>query len=249
MKRVGCLFRELTSFSSLRRAAGQAARGKRYQDRVASFLVDVEKEVEMLQQELRQRRYQPGPYRSFEVHDPKRRAINAPVFRDRVLHHAVCGALEPVLERVAIADSFACRRGKGAHLAVARVQEFARHHPYFLKLDVARFYDSVDHDVLRRALRRLVKDADLLWLLDTIIDHSPEGLPTGKGMAIGNLTSQHFANLYLSRLDHYVKENLGVRAYARYMDDVILFGPTKDVLWQWQRQVESFMADELLLSL
>ena len=249
MKRVGCLFRALTSFSSLRRAARQAARGKRHQDSVAGFLVDVEKEIESLQQDLRQRRYQPGPYNSFEVNDPKRRAINAPAFRDRVLHHAVCGALEPVLERVAIADSFACRRGKGSHLAVARVQEFARHHRYFLKLDIARFYDSVDHQVLRRALRRLIKDADLLWLLDTIIDHSPEGLPVGKGMAIGNLTSQHFANLYLSRLDHFVKEELGVQAYARYMDDLVFFASTKDVLWQWQKQVEAFTAAELLLRL
>jgi hypothetical protein len=167
----------------------------------------------------------------------------------RVLHHAVCAALEPVLERVAIAHSFACRRGKGAHLAVARAQVYAQRYPYFLKLDVARFYDSVDHHVLRCALRRLVKDKDMVWLLDILVAHSPDGLPAGKGMAIGNLTSQHFANLYLGRLDRFVKENLRVKAYVRYMDDALLFGATKDELWQWYRRVEQFAATQLLLRL
>ena len=215
---------------------------------VADFLFNQEAELFRLQRELRGLSYRPGPYRTFVIHDPKHRTINAPPFRDRVVHHALCAAVEPVFERVAILDSYACRQGKGSHAAVDRAQRFARRRRFFLKLDVRRFYDSVDHEVLRAQVRRLIKDPDLLWLLDRIIAHGPPGALPGKGMAIGNLTSQHLSNLYLSPLDHFIKERLRVREYIRYMDDLLLFGDTKPDLWRWCDDIEEFTCEHLRLA-
>jgi RNA-directed DNA polymerase len=249
MKRVGHLFERVVDFHALREAAGRASAGRRNKPAVAAFCFSEERELLRLQVELRSHGYRPGPFTTFVVHDPKQRTISAPPVRDRVVHHAVCAAVEPVFERVAIHDSYACRRGKGAHLAVDRAQQLARRNEWFLKMDVARFYDSVDHGVLKALVRRLVKDPDLLWLLDTIIDHRPPGAPEGKGLPIGNLTSQHLANLYLSGLDHFVEERLGVRAYLRYMDDLLLLARSRDELWRSRDEVERFVDERLKLRL
>jgi RNA-directed DNA polymerase len=249
MRRVGHLFERIADFHALREAARRAAAGRRHKPDVAAFLFDEERELLLLQRELRGRTYRPGRFATFVVRDPKRRTISAPPVRDRVVHHALCAAVEPVFERVAIHDSYACRRGKGAHAAVARAQGFARRHGWFLKMDVERFYDSVDHAVLRSRVRRLIKDPDVLWLLDTIIAHGPPGAPDGKGLPIGNLTSQHLANLYLAGLDHFVEERLRVEAYVRYMDDLLLLGGSKEELWRWHAAVERFAAEQLRLRL
>jgi retron-type reverse transcriptase len=249
MKRVGHLFEQVVDFHGLRAAAQSASAGRRHLPAVAIFLFDQEAELFRLQRELRDRTYQPGPYRTFVIHDPKQRTINAPPFRDRVVHHALCTAVGPVFERVAIFDSYACRKGKGSHAAVDRAQSFARRRGLFLKLDIRRFYDSVDHEVLRTQVRRLIKDPDLLWLLDTIIAHGPPDAPPGKSMAIGNLTSQHLSNLYLSPLDHVIKERLQAKEYVRYMDDLLLFGDEKTALWRWHEAIEGYARDLLRLGL
>lgn len=249
MKRVGFLFDRIVDFQALLAATGRAARGKHDCPVVARFLVDRETEVLRLQAELLAGAYRPGAFRTFTVHDPKTRLISAPAFRDRVVHHVVCAAIEPVLERVAIHDSYACRVGKGAHRALDRAQQFVRAGGYFLKLDVHHYYDTVDHAVLKRLLRRVLKDPRVLALLDVIIDHgAPDGAP-GRGLPIGSLTSQHLANFYLAPLDHFVKERLGVRRYVRYMDDLLLFGAPKDELWDGSRHIGEFLAAELRLTL
>jgi hypothetical protein len=249
VKRAGHLFERVVGFRELLEATKRASVGRRHIPVVAAFRFDQEHELLRLQRELRDRTYRPGPYTTFVIHDPKRRTINAPAFRDRVVHHAVCAAVEPVFERTAIFDSYACRRGKGSHAAVDRAQGFARRWPYFLKLDIRSFYDSVDQGVLETLVRRVIKDPGVLWLLDTIIDHGPPGAPEGKGLAIGNLTSQHLSNFYLSPLDHFIEERLGVSAYLRYMDDLLLFGDSKDALWSWHDEIEMFLRDRLLLRL
>jgi hypothetical protein len=144
--------------------------------------------------------------------------------------------------------SYACRKGKGAHAAARRAQEILRLFRYYLKLDVRKFFDSVDHGVLKRLLGRRIKDADFLRLLGAIIDQQVPWTEAGKGIPIGNLTSQHFANLYLDPLDHFVKETLRVKGCVRYMDDVVLFADEKGFLWDALAQVERFLRERLLLS-
>lgn len=247
MKRYGNLFEKVCSFDALCAAAREAMRGKRTKQRVARFWLDLEPEVLQLEVELRAGSYRPRPYRTFVVTDPKQRMICAADFRDRVVHHAVCGVLDPIFERSYILDSYACRKGKGTHAAIRRAQAYTRRFRYHLKLDVRKFFDSVDHRALKGLLRRKVKDPDLLRLLDVTIDHPVPWTLPGKGIPIGNLTSQHFANLYLDQVDHLVKDEIGVKGYVRYMDDMVLFADDKRVLWDAFGQVERFLDESLKL--
>lgn len=242
MKRHGGLWSELTSFHNLLTAARNAARGKRRLANVARFGFDLETQLVRLQDELVGGTYQPGPYREFEIFEPKRRMISAAPFRDRVVHHALCNVLEPIFERTFIHDSYACRKGKGTHAAVDRFQHFARTHRYVLKCDLRKFFPSVDHEVLKSAVARKIKDRETLALVHTIIDHSnSQELVDGwfpgddlfspverrRGLPIGNQTSQFFSNVLLNSFDHFVKERLGVTGYVRYVDDFALFGSDK----------------------
>ncbi|MBI5245279.1 MAG: RNA-dependent DNA polymerase [Elusimicrobia bacterium] len=249
MKRVGYLFEQVADFGALCAAARRAARGKGETPSAASFTFHMETEVLKLQRELLDGSYRPRPYRTFTVSDPKPRTISAAEFRDRVAHHALCAVLEPLFERAAIFDSYACRPGKGSHAAIRRAQAFARRFGYFLKLDVRKFFENADHGVIKRSLGRLVKDKRLLALADVIIDHGAPGSAPGKGLPIGNLTSQHFANHYLSSLDHFIKEGLRVRGYVRYMDDQLLFSDSKDSLRDAHRRIRAFVEGELKLDL
>lgn len=249
MKRTGHLFDRMTSFLCLCQAAEEAARGKKHKTPVARFLWNLEYEVLDLQRELRRGVYSPGPYDTFTVHDPKERRICAAGFRDRVVQHALCRVLEPILGRSLISDTYACRTGKGSHRAIDRARGFARRFAYFAKMDVHKFYDSVDHGILMDQLRRVLKDPKVLWLCDVIVRASAPWCPPDKGLPIGNLTSQHFANAYLSGLDHFIKETLGVRGYVRYMDDLVLFADEKADLTQAIRQVRDYLQDKCLLHL
>ena len=245
MRRARGLFETATSFAALCDAAGRAARGKRHKPHVARFLMDLEPEVLALRRELVGGTWRPGPCRVFSVADPKPRTICAAPFRDRVVHHALCDVAAPVFERYAIFDSYACRPGKGVLSALRRARCHARRHPYFVKLDVRRYFASIDHDVLRGLVRRLIADRAWLAALDHIVAAGAPGSPPGRGLPIGNLTSQHLANLYLGPLDHHVKEALRVPGYCRYMDDLLLFGPGRATVTAWRRDVERFLEDRL----
>ncbi len=209
----------------------------------------MEGEILRLQSDLAGGEYGPGPYRFFLVRDPKQRLICAPCFRDRVVHHAICEVVGPVFERSAIHDSYACRPGKGTHAAVRRAREFVRGGGFFLKMDVEKFYDSVDRATMKRLFSRLVKDRRMLDLMDLIVDAAPAGAAHGKGIPIGALTSQHFANLYLSGLDHFVKETLRARRYLRYMDDLLMFADDKATLHGWSAGISDFAGSRLGLAL
>jgi hypothetical protein len=249
MKRTNDLFECIVRFDNLLAAERRAARGKRDRPSVARFEFHLERELIRLQEALLAGCYRPGAFYTFEVCDPKRRAICAAPFHDRVVHHAVCDVLEPVFERRAIFDSYACRVGKGTHAAIARAQHFARRHRFFLKCDVRRFFASVDHAVLEALLARLLRDPRLLGLLSRIIAHGPPDAAPGVGLPIGNLTSQHFANLYLGELDHRVKDRLRVKGYLRYMDDVLLFADDKPTLHGLLAEIRAFLAEPLHLTL
>lgn len=231
-------FGRVARFESLVVAAKRAARGHRRSPKVAEFLIELETNVLALERELLAGTYRPTPYRTFMIRDPKPRTISAAAFRDRVVHHALCAEIEPVLERGAVASSFACRRGKGTLAALAHVQQVARRTRYALKLDVRHFFETLSHAVLHRMLRRRVRDERLRWLIATFIDAGAPGSEPGTGLPIGNLTSQHFANFYLGPLDRLVTRGLHVRGHCRYMDDIVIFDDDKSKLWEVHRAVD-----------
>ncbi len=225
MKRQGNLWEGIISFENLLLAAHAAARGKRFKPGVARFLFDLESQILRLREELASKSYRPGPYRTFTIYEGKTRQISAAPFRDRVVHHALTGVLDPIFDRSFIVDSYACRRGKGTHAAVNRCQQFARRHGYVLKADVRKYFPSIDHEILKTLITRKIKDLDVLWLVGLIIDRSnPQGpvlmwfpgddlfTPTERrrGLPLGNQTSQFFANVYLDPLDHFVTDRLGL---------------------------------------
>ncbi len=182
--------------------------------------------------------YRHGSYTYFTIYEPKERLVAAAPFRDRVVHHAIVRVIEPIFERRFIEDSFACRRGKGTHAAMRRSAQFARRFPYALKCDVRKYFPSIDHGILLNELARMIADERLLMLIAVDPGHtrrrySPEMAAGGElfdvqfhkvGLPIGNLTSQFFANVYLNPLDHFVKHELRVKGYVRYLDDFVLFG-------------------------
>ena len=249
MRRTGGLFEGAVTFPALCAAARRAARGKGKSASAARFLFDLEPEVLRLMRELEDGSYRPGSYRSFVLADPKPRTISAAPFRDRVVHHAVCAVLEPVFERSAVFDSYACRRGKGQRAALRRVQHFARRSQWYLKLDVQKYFENVDHAILKALLRRRLKDARLLALLDRMIEAGAPGSPAGRGLPIGNLTSQHFANFYLEPLDHFIQEELRPRGWCRYMDDFVLLSGDRDPLVAAHAAIDRFLRERLQLCL
>ncbi len=257
MKRHGNLWQQVISFESLLRAAEQACKGKRFRPSVATFHFNLEHELWTLHEELSTKTYRPGAYRSFFIHEPKPRQISAAPYRDRVVHHVLVNVLEPIYERTFIHDSYACRKGKGTHAAVKRCQEFAGRFRYVLKADIAKFFPSLDHKILKSLVVRKVKDRDVLGLVGLIIDHSnPQEevvnyypgddlfAPTERrqGIPIGNQTSQFFANVYLDPLDHFLKDQLGIRGYVRYVDDFLVFSDDKKQLAEVREQIKHFLA-------
>ncbi|MBX7168093.1 MAG: reverse transcriptase/maturase family protein [Pirellulales bacterium] len=245
MKRHGGLWCEVVAFENLLRAFRKARRGKCQRRDVERFSFRYELELATLQRELVAGTYQPGPLRTFILHDGKPRRISAAPFRDRVVHHALCNVIEPIFERRFIDDSYASRQGKGVHAAIRRYQQFARGHPYVLKCDVSKFFPSVDHHVLLRLLARKLKDRDVLDLARRIVANSSPALATDaglRGLPIGNQTSQFFGNVYLDPLDHFVKERLRCRSYLRYVDDFVLLGDDTHQLAGFREAIAEFLA-------
>jgi retron-type reverse transcriptase len=260
VKRYGNLYPHIVTFENLYTAFRKAAKGKRGQPNVAAFEFDLEHNLLTLQDELLQQTYRPGAYRSFTIHDPKKRLISAAPFRDRVVHHALCNVIEPLFERTFIGDSYANRKGKGTHAALDRAQALARRYPYVLQCDVVQFFPSIDHRRLYDILARKLADEDVCWLIDQILTSGRDVLRDEyelvyfagddlfaanrpRGLPIGNLTSQFWGNVYLNELDQFVKRTLHCRGYARYVDDFLLFADSKRQLWVWKDAVQTKLAD------
>ena len=246
---MGRVFDSATSFANLLSAQRRAARGHRDSADVLRFQWDLEPELLALQAELRSGLYRPRPYRQFRICDPKPRTITVADFRDRVVHHALCAPLEIALERTLIHDTYACRKGKGTRAALLRAARFTRRYRYALSLDVERYFDSIDHECLIRALQRTTRDRPYLETLERIIRHPIPGQWLGRGLPIGNLTSQHFANLYLSPLDHRVRDRLAIGGYLRYMDDMLLFSDDPEALRGAARCIGEFLSTHWRLRL
>jgi len=243
MRRANHLFEQVADRENLRLAVSKALRGKRSNREARVFQANLDAELERLRSGILRNDLPLGEYHQFRIFDPKERLITAPVFRERVLHHAIFNICEPILERWLVADTFACRCGKGRLAALGRAGDFARRFPFFLKLDIRKYFDSVSHTILIHRLKRLAKDRRLLALLSRIID-SYETAP-GRGLPIGSLTSQHFANFYLGWFDRYVKETLRVKGYVRYMDDCALWGSTSPELQVQLAQAKEFLKADL----
>ena len=250
MKRYSGLYNQIIPFNNLYLASQKAFRGKKDKERVSLFYFHLETELLKLERELKNETYQLSPYRLFTIYEPKERQICAADFRDRVVHHAICNVMEPIWDKTLISDTYACRKNKGTHRAIHRVQEFSKRYPYFFKCDIRKYFDSIDHGVLHQILRKKIKDPQLLNLLDQIIETPVSPLlPSGKGLPIGNLTSQYFANLYLGELDQCMKSGFSLKVYVRYMDDIICFGYTKSELDERKEQIETFLKERLFLKL
>jgi RNA-directed DNA polymerase len=247
MKRMGQLLDAIADPDNLRLAFWKASKGKRAKPDCRSFRENLDANLEAMRAQLLSGQVLVGDYHYFTIHDPKERTICAAAFRERVLHHAVMNVCEPVLERASVFDSYACRKGKGQLAAVRRAESYARRFGWFLKLDVRKYFDSVDHAVLRKLLRRKFKDPVVLGLFDQVL--ASYETTSGRGLPIGNLTSQHFANFYLAPLDRCIKERLRREAYVRYMDDFVVWGESGADLRNVWREVETFLAAELRLAL
>ncbi|MBI5302837.1 MAG: group II intron reverse transcriptase domain-containing protein [Chloroflexi bacterium] len=258
MKTYKHLYPRICAFQNLYTAYRDARRGKRAKRQVYQFEFNAEAELLRLQDELRAQTYQPGAYTSFRLGDAKRRLVSAAPFRDRVVHHALCNLIEPILERKFIDDSYANRKEKGTHRAIDRAQYFAQRHPYVLQADIVQCFPSIDHAILRGILARTIADAPTLWLIDQILasgadvhraQYRMQWFPGDdlfapsrpRGLPIGNLTSQFWANVYLNELDQFVKRELKCAAYVRYVDDFVLFADDKTRLWEWKARLVEFL--------
>lgn len=246
MKRTTVQIEEVAGRDHLAWAFWRAALGKRHRPEVQRYAEQLDKNLDHLQASLLEGRVALGRFHRFEIHDPKRRMIHAPVFPERVLHHALMAHLEPIFDRFLLDDTYACRPGKGSWAAVGRAQALSRRYPWFLKIDIRRYFASIDHDVLRGLIRRRIRGNRVLHLVDGVIDSFQTS--EGRGLPIGALTSQHFANLYLAPLDRWVREQLRM-PFVRYMDDGVLWGHDRSQLRSHLEEIRAFLRRELRLEL
>ncbi len=248
MKRIGHIFDQVADMENLRLAFWKASRGKRCRNDQRHFAENLEQNLHALRDGLWDGSYPVGNYKRFTIFEPKERMICAASFEERVLHHALMNVCSPYIEKWLIYDTYACRVGKGQLRAVHRAWYHAGRHRWFLKCDFRKFFDSVPHDRLQNMLRRRFKDGRLLdWFEKLIQTYETE---KGRGLPIGNLTSQHFANLYLDSLDRLVTSGDGMKfAYVRYMDDFVLWSDDKETLKSARRVIMDFAETFLGLSL
>lgn len=253
------LWSGLVSFENLYLAYRKASRGKRSKAAVSEFGYNLEANLLLLQDELVAGRYQPGSYHSFLIHDPKKRLISAAPFRDRVVHHALINIIEPIYECKFIHDTYANRVGKGTHRALDRCTKYLRKYQYVLQMDIRQYFPSIDHQILLNIIQKTIKDEQVLVLCRSIL-RSGEGVQNNiyqpvyfpgdslfaglrpRGLPIGNLTSQFWANVYLNDPDHFVKRILKCKGYIRYVDDMLLFSDSKPELHDFRDAVIEHLA-------
>lgn len=245
---------QLTEWENVWLAYHTASRGKRGHEPAAGFEILLADHLLGIQEELEEKRYRPGKYHSFYIHEPKKRLISAAPFRDRVVHHALCNVTTPHFEEQFIPTSYANRVGKGTHRALEQCRKYLHRNKYVLQCDVVQFFPSIDHEILRGELQKMLPDESVMWLVKRILEsgvgvlseeYSMVYFPNDdlfsitrpRGLPIGNLTSQWWANCYLNPFDQFVKRELGCKAYLRYVDDFLLFSDDKSTLWKWRKAI------------
>lgn len=269
---------QIFSFENLLKCYYECRKRKRFTANALQFEINFEEELLKLQKELKSHTYTPGRSICFVVTKPKYREIFAADFRDRIVHHILVGYLEQIWEPKFIGQSYACRKGKGAHKAIddlkryiAKINQNNRDPAYYLQADVQSFFVSLKKDILFQIVKRHIKNPEILWLAKVIIFHNPTQnycrkcqmslfdfipdhkslfkAPENQGLPIGNLTSQFFANVYLNELDQFVKHRLKVKYYLRYVDDLVLLFKDKEELKIWQKEINNFLQEKLKLKL
>lgn len=258
MKTYKHLYPQVYAFENLFEAYQRARRGKPKTPELCAFDYALEENLITLRDELQTQTYQPGGYRNFYITEPKRRKVSAAPFRDRVVHHALCQVIEPIFESRFCFDSYANRQGKGMHRALARAQVFLEKNKYAFQGDILKCFPSIDHQILLQILGARLKDDALMGLIQKIVDsgagvladeYEMQWFPGDdllavlrpRGLPIGNLTSQFWANVYLNELDTFVKQKLRWHAYVRYVDDFILFGNDKRALHEARGAITQFL--------
>ena len=256
MKRYGYLYPEIVDFPNILSAARKAQKCKRFRDDVLLFNYDLEKNLGIIQNELINKTYIPGDYKTFVIYEPKRRLISAAPYKDRVVHHALCNVITPIFERSLIDSTYANRVGKGTHKALDHFVKLAKKYKYILSADIEKYFPSMDHVILKEKIRRKIKCPDTLWLIETILDNSNKQEPVihyfpgdnlfspherRRGLPIGNLTSQLWANVYLSDFDHYITEKYGGKRYVRYVDDIAIFSNDREELIECLNDIEHYL--------
>ena len=243
------MFEKIISLENLFDAWTEFKKGKASKNDVAEFEISLEDHIFRLHEDLKNSNYKHNSYTSFFVSDPKLRHIHKASVRDRLLHHAVHRVIEPTWDKTFIFDSWSSRKNKGTHAAVKRLQnlglKLSRNHTnalWVLKLDIRKFFNSVNHDILLSIIKRQTHDAILMILLQEIINSFSPGLP------LGNLTSQLFANIYMNELDQFIKHRLKIIGYIRYTDDIILINSNRELLLNYLGEIIYFLREKLCLN-
>ena len=263
MKTHRKLYERMISAGNLTLAWRRARRNKTSKPYVIEFERNLEKNLVELHLELKNKSYVPRPLQTFVLRDPKTRKISKSHFRDRIVHHAVCLILEPIYDKIFITDCCANRKGKGTIYALKRFDKFKRKvskngtkigtisnndvRGYCLKADITHYFEEVNHEILLKILAKKINDADAMWLIKQIVKNSPYG--DKKGMPLGNLTSQFFANIYLNELDYFVKHKLKVKFHIRYVDDFMILDESKEKLFELKEQINNFLKTNLKIEL
>jgi len=259
MKTYKNLYAKLCNIDNIILAYEKARKGKSKKQSVIEFDKNTQENLEQLQRELIEMSYQPKPLKRFVVRDPKTRTIHASAFKDRIVHHLIVGVLEPIYESIFIYDSFASRKNKGSHRAIARFDEFQRKvsqngqliknaqnrnqvQGYVFKADISHYFDNVDHEILINIIKRKIGDGKLIWLIRKVLNNFNSPIK-GKGMPLGNYTSQFFANVYLNGLDYFVKHELKAKYYIRYVDDFVILHRSKKRLEYFKKRIIEFLKE------
>ena len=259
MKTSKNLYQKIYSINNLIFAWKKARKGKTKKDYVIEFEKDLAYNLIALHYELKYQIYEPKPLQTFILRDPKIRKISKSDFRDRIVHHALCNILEPIFDKTFIYDNCASRKYKGTLFALKRFEKFRRKltfnftsECYCLKADIKHYFEEINHEILLEIIKKKIKCEETLWLLKRVIERERErreDLSLIKGMPLGNLTSQFFANIYLNELDYFVKHKLRVKYYIRYVDDFIILHNFKEQLEKWKCEINKFLKEKLKLEL
>ncbi len=253
MKSYGDLYEKIYSYNNLILALKKARKGKAKKPYVIEFEKNLIKNLLKLQKELKEQTYKPFPLKTFILRDPKTRKISKSEFRDRIIHHALVRVIAPIFDKTFIYESCANRKGKGNLFGLERFKQFQRkvtknnyRIAFCLKADIKHYFQEVNHNILLKIIKRKIKDWKVIWLIKQILKNFDN---KEKGMPLGNLTSQFFANVYLNELDCFVKNKLKAKNYIRYVDDFIILHENKKQLEIWMKKVNEFLMNSLRIEL
>ena len=247
MKRLNNLYKNIYDINNINDADNKARKCKRNSYGVRKHDENRDLDNISLSESLKNQNYHTSKYTTYTIYEPKERLIfRLPYYPDRITHHAIMNVMEPIWTKLFTRDTYSCIKGRGIHTLVQKLQKDLREDPvgttYCLKLDIRKFYPSIDHDILKSIIRKKIKDEQVLQLLDEIIDSAP-------GVPIGNYLSQYFANLYLTYFDHWIKEVLKVKYYYRYADDIVLLSDSKEKLRTWFQNIDQYLTNKLKLQI